>query len=140
MPELKTKPTDQDVVGFINAVTDERVRTDCFTLLELMGRITGSQARMWGASMVGFGVYTYKYATGHKGEAFISGFSPRKQNLTLYIMAGFERYDTLMSKLGKHTTGKSCLYVKRLSDIELPVLTDLITQSVAHMRANYPTA
>lgn len=90
---------------------------------------------MWGDSMIGFGSYHYKYASGREGEWFLVGFAPRKQNLTLYIMAGFEQYDALMARLGKHSTGKSCLYIKRLADIDQAVLRELVSQSVAHMRA-----
>ena len=88
---------------------------------------------MWGSSIVGFGSYHYKYASGREGDSFLTGFSPRKQNLTLYIMAGFDQYEELLKKLGKHTTGKSCLYIKRLENIDLPTLKALIQQSVNHM-------
>lgn len=91
-----------------------------------------------GGSIVGFGSYHYKYASGREGDAPITGFSPRKQALTLYIMGGFEQYDDLLAKLGKHTTGSSCLYVKRLSDVDLDVLRELVTKSVDHMKQMYP--
>jgi hypothetical protein len=95
---------------------------------------------MWGPSIVGFGSYQYTYESGREGDWFLTGFSPRKQNLTLYIMAGFERWDDLMAKLGRHTTGKSCLYVKRLSDIDAKVLKELVTASVKHMKSRHPSA
>ena len=133
MAELKTKPTEQSVEQFLQSVPDEGRRQDCFTILELMRQITGQEAKLWGSSIVGFGSYHYKYASGHEGDSFVTGFSPRKQNLTLYIMAGFDQYEALMQKLGKHTTGKSCLYIKRLADIDLPTLKELIQQSVNHM-------
>ncbi len=99
-----------------------------------MREITGDEPAMWGPSMVGFGRYHYKYASGREGDWFVAGFSPRKQNLTLYIMSGFSGYDELMARLGKHTTGKSCLYIKRLEDVDLAVLEELIRRSVAHVR------
>jgi hypothetical protein len=133
MAELKTKPTEQSVEQFLQGVPDEQRRQDCFTMLELMRQITGTDPKLWGSSIVGFGSYHYKYASGHEGDSFLTGFSPRKQNLTLYIMPGFDQYDALMQKLGKHTTGKSCLYIKRLTDIDLPTLRELIQQSFNHM-------
>lgn len=137
MAELKTKPTDASVEEFLASIPDEERREECRTVARLMRRITKKKPRMWGAAMVGFGSYRYKYASGREGEWFLTGFSPRKQNLTLYIMAGFERYDELMQKLGKYKTGKSCLYVKRLEDVDMEVLTDLVRQSVDHVSASY---
>ncbi len=138
MSELKTKPTGQSVVEFINQVEDPVKREDCFKLLELMEEVTGEKPRMWGSSIVGFDVYVYKYASGKTGEWPVIGFSPRKQNLTLYIMPGFSKYEELLSKLGKHKLGKSCLYVKRLSDVDWPTLKELAVQSVQYMRETYP--
>ncbi|MCL4299702.1 MAG: DUF1801 domain-containing protein [Anaerolineae bacterium] len=138
MAELKTKPTEQSVEGFLQGVSPEQKRQDCLALVELMAEITGSEPRMWGNNIVGFGSYHYKYASGHEGDSFLTGFSPRKQNLTVYVMAGFDRYDDLMQRLGKYTTGKSCLYVKRLADVDLPTLTELIRQSVRTMTQTYP--
>src|SRR5687768_8307937 len=117
----KTQPTSAEVLEFIDNDPDERKRQDSLTMLELMRDVTGEEPKMWGSSIVGFGSYHYKYASGREGDAPIAGFSPRKQALTIYIMAGFEHYDDLMQKLGKHTTGGSCLYVKRLSDIDQDV-------------------
>ena len=133
MAELKTKPNDQNVERFLNGITDEKKRQDCFTILELMKQITQTEPQMWGSSMVGFGSYHYKYESGREGDAFLTGFSPRKQNLTLYIMAGFDQYEELLKTLGKHKTGKSCLYIKRIEDIHLSTLKKLIEQSVKHM-------
>jgi hypothetical protein len=99
-----------------------------------MKQVTKSEPKMWGSSIVGFGTYHYKYESGREGDWFITGFSPRKQNLTLYIMGGFARYDELMKQLGKHKTGKSCLYIKYLADVDLPTLKKLIQESVSHMR------
>jgi len=135
MAELKTKLNDASVTEFLNGIADERKRRDCFTVLELMQQVTAMEPKMWGSSMVGFGTYHYKYASGREGDSFLTGFSPRKQNLTLYIMAGFEQYDELLQKLGKHSTGKSCLYIKRVEDINLATLRELVKQSVEHMAA-----
>jgi len=133
MAELKTKPNDQSVEAFINSVADEKKRQDCFTILELMKQVTQTEPKMWGDSIVGFGSYHYKYASGREGDWFLTGFSPRKQNLTLYIMAGFEQYDALLEKLGKFKTGKSCLYIKKIEDVDLPTLRELVAQSVEHV-------
>ena len=99
-----------------------------------MKEVTGEEPKMWGDSIVGFGDYHYQYASGREGNWFLAGFSPRKQNLTLYIMAGFDNYDTLLSQLGKYKTGKSCLYINKIADVNLDVLKELVQQSVAHMR------
>jgi Domain of unknown function (DU1801) len=133
MAELKTKLNDSDVRTFLNSIPDEKKRQESFTILKLMQEATDAEPNMWGDSIVGFGSYHYKYASGREGDWFLTGFSPRKQNLTLYIMPGFERYETLLSKLGKHSTGKSCLYVKKLEDVDLGVLKELIEQSVEYM-------
>ena len=130
MAELKTKPNDQSVEAFLNAIPDEKKRQDCFTLLEIMRQVTQAEPVMWGDSIIGFGSYHYCYESGRQGDWFLTGFSPRVQNLTLYIMSGFDQYDALLAKLGKHTTGKACLYVKRLEDIDLPTLKELVRQSV----------
>ena len=134
MAELKTKQTDESVMEFLNGVPDEKKRQDSFAILELMTEVTGSEPRMWGESIVGFGSYHYRYASGREGDWFVTGFSPRKQNLTLYIMAGFDNYDQLLQNLGKHKTGKSCLYIKRLEDVDLDTLRELVSQSVQHMK------
>jgi len=139
MAELKTQVNDADVHDFIDSVADERRREDARTVLELMETITRRPARMWGSSIVGFGSYRYTYASGRTGDWMITGFSPRKSALTLYIMAGFSKHEELLKKLGKFKTGKSCLYVKRLEDIDQKVLAQLIRASVAHMRRTYPT-
>jgi hypothetical protein len=136
--ELKTKKNDASVEDFINGVTDDQKRKDCQALLELMGQATGEEPVMWGSAIIGFGNYHYKYASGQEGDWFLAGFSPRKQNLTLYIMAGFEQFDDLLSSLGKYKTSVSCLYVNKLSDINLDVLGKLIRLSVDHMRKTNP--
>lgn len=138
MAELKTKENDQSVDAFLSTIEDAQKQADCRTLVAIMREATDAAPRMWGDSIVGFGHYHYRYASGREGDWFLTGFSPRKQNLTLYIMAGFDRYETLLSKLGKHTTGKSCLYVKRLADLDMPALKQLVAESVAHMQATNP--
>jgi hypothetical protein len=135
MAELKTKPTDASVQRFLDGVEDERKRADAYALLELMGRAAGAEPKMWGDSIVGFGQYHYKYASGHEGDAPLTGFSPRKQNLTVYITSGFDRYGDLLQTLGKYKTGKVCLYIKRLADVDLAALEKLVRQSVEHMIA-----
>jgi len=137
--QLKTARTDASVDDFIDGIEDEGRREDCRTLLRLMARVTERGPAMWSASIVGFGSYHYRYESGREGDWFLTGFSPRKQNLTLYIMAGFDRYASLLARLGRHDTGKSCLYVKRLSDIDLDVLEELVAASVEHMRNRHPT-
>lgn len=138
MAENKTKETDESVQAYLETVEDARKRADCYRLLELMQAITGAEPRMWGSSMVGFGTYHYKYASGREGDSMLTGFAPRKQNLTLYIMAGFDQYESLLSQLGKYTTGKSCLYVKKLDDVDMPTLRTLIERSVEHIRRTNP--
>jgi hypothetical protein len=134
MAELKTKPTGADVTAFLNGVADEQKRRDCFTLVEIMRAATGAEPQMWGDAIVGFGSQHYRYASGREGDWPIIGFSPRKQNLTLYLTYGYEQYADLLAKLGKHSTGKACLYVKRLSDVDMPTLLELVDQSVAEVR------
>lgn len=136
MSENKTTPNDQSVAQFLDAIPNEQKRQDCYTILELMKQVTGMEPRMWGSSIVGFGSYHYKYESGREGDAILTGFSPRKQNLTLYIM-GVEQYDSLLKKLGKHTTGKSCLYIKRLNDVDLPTLKSLIDASFKWVKQQY---
>lgn len=133
MAELKAKPNRQSVEKFLMSIPDEQVREDCWTLVKLMKEITKSEPKMWGDSIVGFGDYIYRYKGGRTMGWFLTGFSPRKQNLTLYIMAGFDHYAELMKKLGKHKTGKSCLYINRIDDIHLPTLKQLVQQSVKFM-------
>jgi hypothetical protein len=130
--ELKTKETTASVETFI-AKQPADIAADCRTIMDLMRKATGEDPKLWGASIVGYGRYAYTYDTGREGEWMITGFSPRKANLTLYIMMGFEDEAALMEKLGKHTTGKSCLYIKKLSDVDLRVLESLIVKGVKAM-------
>jgi len=133
MAELKTRRTRASASAFVSAIGDEDVRRDCRTLVRMMKKATKAPPRMWGGSIVGFGSYHYRYASGREGDWFLTGFSPRKRELTLYIMAGFERHPELLRRLGKYKTGKSCLYVKRLADVDLRVLRELVEESVEHM-------
>ncbi len=137
MSENKTKPTTASVHQFLDAVTDGTKRSDCYTLLEAIQEITQKDPVMWGPSIIGFGSYHYKYDTGREGDMILAGFSPRKQNITIYMMAGFGRYPELMQRLGKYKTGKSCLYIKRLSDIDMDILLQLIASSYRHMDNKY---
>jgi uncharacterized protein DUF1801 len=130
MAELKTKPTTVSVSKFLESVPDASKRQDCKALIQLMKKATKSQPKMWGPSIVGFGDYHYKYETGREADWFRAGFSPRKNALTIYIMSGFPKHADLMSKLGKHKTGKGCLYIKQLADVDTKVLEQLIERAV----------
>ncbi len=134
MTELKTKRNKRSVRTFLGAIPDKEKRRDAFALLDIMQKITKSKPEMWGSSIVGFGSYHYKYSTGREADWPLVGFSPRKQNLTVYIMAGFTEYDGLLEKLGKHKTGKSCLYIKSLEDVHIPTLKKLVKESVRYMK------
>ncbi len=138
MAEQKTKPTDVSVKAFLDAVPDERKRRDAYTLLELMEKTTGYPPVMWGPSIVGFGSYHYKYDSGHEGDAPLAGFSPRKDALTLYVMPGGDERETLLPKLGKHKASKACIYIKKLEDVDISVLKELVLYCVNYMRTKYP--
>lgn len=140
MAELKTQPTDKNVEAFLNTIDDEQKREDSFLILDLMKNVTEEPAKMWGNSIIGFGEYHYKYESGREGDWFLTGFSPRKRNLSLYIMAGFDQYDDLLQKLGKHKTGKSCLYINKIEDIDLKILRKMVKQSVTYMKKTYPSS
>jgi len=135
--EAKTKPTKVSVATFLKGVTDDERREDCQTFVRMMKQITKTEPKMWGPSIVGFGNYHYKYASGHEGDCFRTGFAPRKGDLTLYIVPGFDQYSELMAKLGKHKTSKSCLYIKRLADVDLKVLKTLVSEGHKYMRKKY---
>lgn len=139
MAELKTRPTRASVAKFILSVEDETRRQDCRTLSEIMERVTGAKPVMWGPSIVGFGRYRYRYASGREGDWMLAGFSPRKRDLTVYVMAGFKRAEKTLAKLGKHRASSGgCLYLKRLSDVDLEVLEQLVRDSVEHLRRTHP--
>ena len=133
MAEPKTKATKASVAAFLAAIPDEQRRKDCKAVAKLMQEATGEKPVLWGANIVGFGAYRYEYASGGSGDWPLVGFSPRKNDLTLYLMAGFERHADLMAKLGRHKTGKSCLYLKKLADADPAVLKELVGRSVAAM-------
>lgn len=135
--ENKTKQTRASVDKFINSIKDEKIRDDCFRIIGFMKIATKEEPKMWGPSIVGFGTYHYKYESGREGDFFITGFSPRKQNLTLYLMAGFSKYGEMLEQLGKHKTGKSCLYIKSLDDININILKKMISESVKYMKKKY---
>ena len=135
MAELKTKPTTASVSEFLATVEDEERRKDCLAVAKIMEKATGAKPRMWGPSIVGFGDYRYKGATGET-DWFLTGFSPRKRELTLYIMPGVERFPGHLAMLGAHKTGKSCLYIKRLADVDVKVLATMIEESVKTMKGS----
>ena len=138
MAELKTKRNDSSVDDFLNAIKDEQVRKDCWAIADIMQKATKAKPQMWGSSIVGFGSRRYKYASGREIDWMLIGFSPRKQNITLYILSGFDGQDELIAQLGKHSCGKGCVYIKRLSDVHLPALNKLISGSVKHMLKTNP--
>jgi len=133
--ELKTKVNQASVEGFLNTtVQDEEVRKDCFEILKMMKQITKEEPKMWGSSIVGFGSYHYKGKSGREGDWMLTGFSPRKQNLTLYLMGGFDEQKDLLKKLGKHKTSVGCLYINKLDDVDKKVLKELVANSVKKMK------
>ncbi len=138
MSDVKTKKNEASVEGFLKSVENENRREDSFVVLDLMKEVTGEKPTMWGTSIVGFGTYRYKYASGREGDWMKVGFSPRKKNLTLYIMDGFSSYDSLLDELGKYSTGKSCLYINKLEDVDQVVLKELVKQSVETMSEASP--
>lgn len=143
MAEMKTVKNDNSVENFLNKVDDENKREDSIKILQIMQEVTGEEPKMWGDSIIGFGEYHYRYASGREGNAPLVGFSPRKQNLTLYLMGCYinpddKQYDQLFQQLGKHKTGKSCLYVNKLSDVDISVLEQLITRSFEDMQKHFP--
>ena len=137
MSEQKIKPGLKNVRNFLAGVENTTRRQDSLTVLDLIQEATGLEAVIWGENMVGFGEYHYKYESGREGDAMLTGFSPRKQQLVVYIMPGFSNYQSLMDKLGKYKTGKSCLYINKLADIDLKVLAKLIKRSVDDMIKKY---
>jgi hypothetical protein len=139
MAENKTRPTRASVTAFVNAIEDPGMRADARKVGAMMRRATGKRAKMWGPSIVGYGTYHYKYESGREGDFMVTGFAPRKQALTVYILPGFSKFDKLMKKLGRYKTGKSCLYIRHLDDVDENVLERLISESVRYMRKNHET-
>lgn len=138
MAELKTAQTNASVGAFLRAIPDARRRADCRVVARMMREATGERPRMWGTSIVGYGSYRYRYASGREGSWFLCGYSPRAQSLVVYIMPGFSEFAPLMKRLGRYRTGKSCLYLKSLDDVDPGVLQGLIAESVESMRRRYP--
>jgi hypothetical protein len=137
MAELKTKQTDESVTKFLNTINDERKRKDCFAIVEMMSEVTKQPAKMWGTAIIGFGSYHYKYESGHEGDMCLIGFSPRKQNIAIYGMGGEERNKDLLKALGKHKTGKGCLYINKLSDVNTDVLKNIFKASFEYMKMKH---
>lgn len=141
MSTLKTLPNDASVTDFINSVPDDTKRADSFTLLDMYKRVTGKPPQMWGTSMIGFGMYHYKSErSSQEGDWPLAAFSPRKQNLTLYFMPGFANYTSQLDKLGKHKTSVGCLYINKLSDVDLTVLENLIATGYKDAQKAYPAS
>lgn len=138
MYELKTKETDNSVIEFIEQVDSPKKREDGYKLLDIFTETTGYQAKMWGPSIIGFGSYHYKYESGHEGNAPLVGFSPRKAKISLYFAPGETKREELLKKFGKHTTGKACVYINKVADIDVEVLKALINESVSFLREKYP--
>lgn len=131
MAEMKTVQTEASVEDFLNLIENSQKREDCFEIVKMMKQVTKKEPKMWGPSIIGFGSYHYKYESGREGDAPQIGFSPRKQNITLYILSGSDHENPLLQKLGKHSTSKVCLYIKRLADVDKKVLLELIKESFA---------
>ena len=139
MAENKTQATKASVAAYLAAIADESRRKDCKAVAALMQKVTGCKPKMWGTSIVGFDSYHYTYDSGREGDACVAGFSSRKTDIAIYIVAGFDKAKPLLTKLGKHKAAKACLYIKRLADVDVGVLEKLVQQSVAEMRQRYPT-
>ncbi len=138
MAENKTQETDADVCAFVAGVSDEGQRADALAIIAMMQKLSGHPPKLWGPSIIGFGRYHYKYDSGREGDSLRIGMSPRKGKTVLYIMGGFPQHESILSRIGKHKTGKACLYIKRLSDLDIGVLGELISASLAAMQAKYP--
>ena len=136
----KTKPTTVDPAAYIASIEHDTRREDALTLLELMGRLSGFEAKMWGPTMVGFGRYHYKYDTGREGDWFMVGFSPRKANQVIYLMPGYENFDDELARLGKHKIGKSCLYINKLADVDLAGVEEMVRYTIDLLHENYETS
>ena len=137
MAENKTKETKASVDKFIGTIKEKTTREDCYKIIELMKSVTKEEPKMWGSSIIGFGTYHYKYSSGREGDMCITGFSPRKQNLTIYLMGGFEKQKPQLEKLGKYKTSKACLYIKSLDDVDQKILKEMIVNSVNYMKKTY---
>ncbi len=137
MAELKTKPNDASVVDFLDTIEDETKRDDSYEIMNMMQEVTGDQPKMWGGAIIGYGTYHYKYASGREGDWMKIGFSPRKQNISIYLMAGVEQHPELLEKVGKFKNGKSCFYIKKLDDVDRDVLRQLMVASLKRIEEIY---
>ncbi|MCO4293861.1 DUF1801 domain-containing protein [Solitalea sp. MAHUQ-68] len=140
MATQKTLPTDESVIAFINSVEDENKRKDGFALAEIMRDASGFEPKMWGPSIIGYGSYHYKYASGHEGEAPLAGFSPRKQKISFYVMLSPEKREELLPKLGKHKAAKGCIYINKLSDVDTEVVKEMVKESIRYVQELYPSS
>ena len=138
MAQNKTVETIESVANFLAAITDETKKQDCLNMVTIMEKVTGFKAKMWGPSIVGFGSYHYKYESGREGDAPLVGFSPRKNEISLYLSSSFENRDALLEKFGKHKSAKACIYIKKLADIDQEILKEMIALSVKHVKSMYP--
>ncbi|WP_243297095.1 DUF1801 domain-containing protein [Bacillus litorisediminis] len=138
MYELKTKENDRSVIEFIETVENPKKREDAYRLLDIFTETSGYPAKMWGTNIIGFGSYHYKYATGHEGDAPLVGYSPRKSNFSLYFAPGDTKREELLQKFGKHKSGKGCVYINKIADIDVEVLKELIDQSITFLKETYP--
>lgn len=138
MPKLKTKITDEDVIGYIESIEDESKKEDACALVELFEKVTKKEPRLWNNNVIGFGTYHYKSErSSQEGEWYVTGFAVRKQNISIYIIPGFDDFEELLSKIGKYTNSKGCLYIKKLEDVDVSILEELIGESVEKMRGLY---
>lgn len=140
MSANKTRPSDASVADFLAGIPDPGRRQDAQRVATMMAEVTGEAGRMWGPAIVGFGTYHYRYASGREGDFFLTGLAPRARALTVYVMPGFDDLGDSLARLGKHATGKSCLYIRRLANVDFEVLREIVARSVRHMRAQYPSA
>jgi len=139
MAENKTKPTDVDPSDYVASIENDVRRKDARILLDIFTTITGEQPKMWGPSIIGYGSYHYKYASGHEGDSFVAGFAPRKTELVIYLVGNCDGHSELLAKLGKHRMGRACLYIKKLENVDMSILKKLITESTDAIRAKYPS-
>lgn len=138
MAKNKTTETENSVTDFISLVENEVKRNDSFKIIEIFKNLTGFEPKMWGPSIIGFGSYHYKYESGHEGDAPLAGFSPRKEAIVLYFSSSYEKREELLEKLGKHKSSKACVYIKKMEDIDIEILKEMITRSVRHVKSIYP--
>ena len=139
MAKNKTTETNRSVTAFVSKVDNETKRDDCFRLIKMYEEITGFEPKMWGPSIIGFGSYHYKYESGHEGDAPLAAFSPRKDSIVIYVVPEFQQREQLLLKLGKHKSSKSCVYVKKLADIDLKILEKIVRNAMAYARKLYPS-